>query len=242
MCSTSSIQQTRQRYIQICSQQFLCHLILLNVHTDNASLYPHVTDLKMENRVPPYHDNEKSRGIADSVMHASPDVTMSEDELFSRSSVKDDSALPSEALSGKTTQNPYKCKVCDKSFQFKSKLERHRAIHDIIKRYHCKLCDAKFNDPSAMRRHQKLQHSDEETMRNFRKHVCPSCGKRFLYATDISNHLVVHTNEKHFVCEVCGATFTVLSTLMRHKRAFHEEPSTEKLANNFEAMAKETGQ
>ncbi|TGZ70221.1 hypothetical protein CRM22_003316 [Opisthorchis felineus] len=190
----------------------------------------------------PYHVNEKSRGVTDSVLHASPDVTMSEDELFSKSNVKDDPALPSEALPGKTTQNPYKCKVCDKSFQFKSKFERHQAIHDNGKTHHCKFCDAKFNDPSAMRRHHKLQHSDEETMRNSRKHVCPSCGKRFLYATDIINHLVVHTNEKHFVCEVCGATFTVLSTLMRHKRAFHEKPSKEKLANNFEEITKETGQ
>ncbi|KER18582.1 hypothetical protein T265_15962, partial [Opisthorchis viverrini] len=196
----------------------------------------------MENRMSPYQVNEKSRDLTGSVLHASPDVTTSEDELFSQSSVKDDPVLPSEASSGKTTQNLYTCKVCDKPFQFRSKLERHQAIHDNIKKHQCKFCDAKFNDPSAVRRHQKLQHSDEETMRSFRKHVCPLCGKRFLFATDIPNHLVVHTNEKDFVCEVCGATFTVLSTLMRHKRAFHEESGKGKLENNFEAMAKETGQ
>ncbi|XP_018415077.1 PREDICTED: zinc finger protein 774-like [Nanorana parkeri] len=49
-------------------------------------------------------------------------------------------------------------------------------------------------------------------------YICFVCDKRFKRATDLKEHLRVHTGERPFVCQVCGKGFTQSSALSSHQR------------------------
>ncbi|XP_069462864.1 zinc finger protein 271-like [Ambystoma mexicanum] len=53
---------------------------------------------------------------------------------------------------------------------------------------------------------------------DFKPFICFVCPKRFKRATDLKEHLRVHTGERPFVCRVCGKAFTQSSALSTHQR------------------------
>ncbi|XP_060588668.1 protein krueppel-like [Ruditapes philippinarum] len=48
------------------------------------------------------------------------------------------------------------------------------------------------------------------------KHVCPICSRPFPSSSGLSRHLLTHTGEKPFECEVCGKRFNRKGNMRTH--------------------------
>ncbi len=51
-----------------------------------------------------------------------------------------------------------------------------------------------------------------------RPFYCERCGKDFIWADSLKNHLKVHTKEKPHMCFLCEKTFSRLDTLKLHQK------------------------
>lgn len=106
------------------------------------------------------------------------------------------------------------------------------------KPYHCNICGAQFNRPANLKTHTRI-HSGEKPYK------CETCGSRFvqvrrcfagfqtyvvlaayeqicgglsLQVAHLRAHVLIHTGEKPYPCEICGTHFRHLQTLKSHMR------------------------
>ena len=103
----------------------------------------------------------------------------------------------------------FECQHCDKSFQYKSKLDRHTLTHFNVRNYECQECRKRFFDKSSLTKH-TLTHSGDKN------HECLECGKRFTQKFSLTQHILTHSGDKNYECEECGKQFTKKSTLTQH--------------------------
>ncbi|KAK7471407.1 hypothetical protein BaRGS_00035959 [Batillaria attramentaria] len=62
----------------------------------------------------------------------------------------------------------------------------------------------------------------EETADDVSKRSCPYCFKVCLKPSDMKRHLMVHTGERPFLCQVCQKRFKQKGSLLYHQRAAHD--------------------
>eukprot|EP00088_Acartia_fossae_P005931 TRINITY_DN12687_c0_g1_i6.p1 TRINITY_DN12687_c0_g1~~TRINITY_DN12687_c0_g1_i6.p1 ORF type:complete len:580 (-),score=68.93 TRINITY_DN12687_c0_g1_i6:113-1852(-) len=148
-------------------------------------------------------------------------------------------------------EKPYSCNDCDKSFLRKIDLKKHMVIHGpreketcatcgkILlnkitlakhiakgmcfktnkakekKQFKCDLCNVLFRSEENLAKHKDTFVHD--------KFSCDECGKRFYHKTFYERHLMSHSTEKPFSCELCGLTFKSEKCVKVHKSNVHEE-------------------
>ncbi len=78
----------------------------------------------------------------------------------------------------------YRCEQCDKVYEHKRSLARHKQSQHGGKTYYCSKCKKSFN-----RKDYKVRH---ETTCGGREHVCPKCGKRCSAAYGLRRHFQWH--------------------------------------------------
>lgn len=63
-----------------------------------------------------------------------------------------------------------------------------------------------------------------DPQQQYKKYVCTYCFKRFGWSTDLKRHILTHTGERPFQCQLCGATFTRNFLLQKHVVKLHKPP------------------
>uniref|UniRef100_A0A2K5Q6W7 C2H2-type domain-containing protein n=1 Tax=Cebus imitator TaxID=2715852 RepID=A0A2K5Q6W7_CEBIM len=132
--------------------------------------------------------------------------------------------------SGKRIRKNHACEMCGKAFRDGHHLNRHRLSHSDEKRYQCLVCQQRRDRLSYhVRSHEGVVHKPYDcshggksfsrpdhlnsfatkdqlrahTVRPEEKVPCHVCGK-MLSSAYISDHMKVHSQGPHHVCELCN--------------------------------------
>ena len=146
-----------------------------------------------------------------------------------------------------TTNLPFKCDQCDKSFIIKSILSIHiqemhkekvrkcceicgasvRSNTDLklhMRRRHtgempfkCEYCDFRGVNISSVKRHTRLKH--ETHLLTF--HCCDICGKQFKTKANLKEHIPTHSDKRTFLCKICGKCLKNDCSYRRHMVCVH---------------------
>ena len=149
-----------------------------------------------------------------------------------------------ENVSQRTTNEPFVCLVCAKSFKYQRnldthisithtattttyKLKRHMAeLHNVTqfgnsiyseeaKTFNCMVCESVFKRKENLKAHEKT-HLDGS------KFTCDKCGKQFTVKSSLVRHQKMHTGEREkHQCEICQKIFLSKGSLGRHIEGIH---------------------
>ncbi|KAG5887491.1 hypothetical protein JTB14_023677 [Gonioctena quinquepunctata] len=72
----------------------------------------------------------------------------------------------------------------------------------------CRICTLCFTSPEQVKQHEEIH----------KTHICDQCGAAFLKKHYLSDHLLIHSDDRHYKCRICGKTFRHRHTLSVHKR------------------------
>ena len=133
-------------------------------------------------------------------------------------------------------ENPYSCKICDKSFTTKHSYEKHiLSNHSELKeKFECDICDEVFSKRYNLTRHKNDKHTPDKE-----QFPCDLCERRFKRKDTLLRHertdhkrirnqaLIpgVNKSSEPYKCFVCTNEFKDKNTLIRHIESLHGDNS-----------------
>lgn len=115
-------------------------------------------------------------------------------------------------LHKRTHTSMYRCQVCYKSFNVRSKLQRHIVTHFGDRPFACMECGHRFKDKSNLTAHMVV-HSSQ------RRFACKACGKSCNTNSKLTEHMRTHDNKRtEFKCELCSKSYRWKTNLVAHLR------------------------
>ncbi|KAH6934985.1 hypothetical protein HPB50_002668 [Hyalomma asiaticum] len=115
-----------------------------------------------------------------------------------------------------TGDKPHVCQVCERPFSRLDALKQHLNRHTLETPYVCSVCGQGFYSRSGLSRH-RFKHMDATEY----PIQCTQCGKTFTGKYHLKSHLVTHTHEKNYACDLCGGKYARRNALTKHKRKVH---------------------
>lgn len=113
----------------------------------------------------------------------------------------------------------FPCSICGKVFKFRSLLTSHSLIHSEVRPYDCDFCSRSFRRLSHLKRHREVVHANGE--RPPQSFVCHICGKDKKCRSQLARHVIIHTGERPFACDLCTARFNRSGNLKQHRKRMH---------------------
>ena len=126
--------------------------------------------------------------------------------------------------------NSLKCNHCDMDFKDDANVHRHiKSVHYQEKEY-CQECDIHFSRKDLLDRHITEKHNNE-TIHDFE---CSKCETKFTRKYHLERH---EQKAKGSICDVCNASFCLSKDLFKHIRIYHKNISCEVCGKSFSRIS-----
>lgn len=117
---------------------------------------------------------------------------------------------------------PLTCGVCGKTYNTRSKLQRHVRVHSGERPFPCLICGKKFPRSDHVKQHMKVHmklHGSKilSTFPTSQKSYCRLCGVKFEQKGDLQEHLLTHGYGKLISCTLCGEVYKSSEELKAHR-------------------------
>ena len=123
----------------------------------------------------------------------------------------------------------FKCLTCEKEFNSKDKLNRHKKNHKTSREFNCHICDNGFayKWKRELDTHIKIIHENV-------RYKCDFCQGQFKSKSYLRLHKRnVHENRRTFKCDTCDLAFKDKKHLNAHVKSLHQRTYLIK-CNNYE--------
>ncbi|XP_077060021.1 zinc finger and BTB domain-containing protein 40 isoform X3 [Siphateles boraxobius] len=147
----------------------------------------------------------------------------SEVEQVSTADSEDDDGEDSKTKGRrKTVSVSYRCEWCNKTFDFKCRLIKHKKGCALApgKEQRCSECSMPFPTLKSLHQHCMEAHGGPPAKKKKTEQVpCDMCDKTFKHSSGLLYHKrTEHFEERPYACEECGAKFAATSSLKNHMR------------------------
>ena len=112
------------------------------------------------------------------------------------------------------TSKRYSCDLCDRTFDYLMKLERHLRYHTGEKPFVCASCDYAATEMPNLTKHRRVMHEDEDP------YQCYMCNRTFPDNSQVKHHIeheCKSQDTKSHKCKKCSAKFATKDQFITHQ-------------------------